>query len=62
MTSLKGKPESDLQKMWSRIEVDVYQVVRKHTLISGHYVDKGDTFLGFNHEGKKYRIEIKEVK
>ena len=62
MTSLKGKPESDLQKMWSKFEKDIF-----HTVANAHdawtYVDFGDTYLNFyTKDSKKYRIEIKEVK
>lgn len=62
MTSLKGKPESDLQGIWAFYEKDLFGICRE---LGFKYVEMGDTFVLFHGSRmteKKYRIEIKEVK
>lgn len=50
---MKPNEETPLQKAWSSIHI----VTTEST-----YIERGDVFLKFEYHGKKYKVEIKEVK
>lgn len=45
--------ETPIQKAWSSLKI---------SLPKTNYVERGDKFLKFDFEGKKYKVEIKEEK